>query len=198
MTDAKKAFPDSAAVHPGPVETVAIPARSLLHGLYPSLDLADAYAVPVPDGAARDPELLARHLFASPPEWVLPLMAVRDAVVSIFGLKTSWRVKASPGSIGIFKLYEKGADEIVMGEDDKHLDFRVSLHFEAKDSTPGARARVVVSTVVHCHNRLGRIYLTAIGPFHRQVVKAFLRRGARRGWPTQVARALHVHSDGEA
>jgi Protein of unknown function (DUF2867) len=42
----------------------------------------------------------------------------------------------------------------------------------------------VVSTVVHCHNRLGRTYITLIAPFHRRVVEAGLRRAARLGWPT--------------
>jgi hypothetical protein len=37
---------------------------------------------------------------------------------------------------------------------------------------------------VHCHNRLGRIYITLIAPFHRLVVEASLRRAARLGWPT--------------
>lgn len=189
MPYVNSAHPRGAAVRPGSVETVLIPAGSMLHGLYPRLDLADAYCVPVPDTAACDPELLARHLFASPPPWVTPLMAVRDAAVSVFGLKTSRRLQALPGRIGFFRLYGRSADEVLMGEDDKHLDFRIALSYESKGAAPGAQARVVVSTVVHCHNWLGRVYLTAIAPFHRQVVKAFLRRSARTGWPTQACGA---------
>jgi hypothetical protein len=36
---------------------------------------------------------------------------------------------------------------------------------------------------VHCHNRLGRIYIFLIAPFHRWLVQAILRRAAHIGWP---------------
>jgi Protein of unknown function (DUF2867) len=56
-------------------------------------------------------------------------------------------------------------------------------------SRPGAgngATSVVVSTVVHCHNLLGRLYIFVIAPFHRLVVKAGLRRAALLGWPMQA------------
>jgi len=37
---------------------------------------------------------------------------------------------------------------------------------------------------VHCHNRLGRLYILVIAPFHRLVVQASLRRAAQIGWPS--------------
>jgi Protein of unknown function (DUF2867) len=42
-----------------------------------------------------------------------------------------------------------------------------------------AGADLVAGTVVHCHNRLGRIYLTTIAPFHRVIVQASLEQAAR-------------------
>jgi hypothetical protein len=41
---------------------------------------------------------------------------------------------------------------------------------------------VVLTTVVHCHNLFGRIYLRVISPFHRLVVRSNLARAARKGW----------------
>nr|WP_233286857.1 DUF2867 domain-containing protein [Bradyrhizobium oropedii] len=41
------------------------------------------------------------------------------------------------------------------------------------------RRELVADTVVHCHNRLGRIYLTTISPFHRMIVRASLEQAAR-------------------
>jgi hypothetical protein len=41
----------------------------------------------------------------------------------------------------------------------------------------------VATTVVHCHNTLGRVYLAVIAPFHRRIVRSALQRAARRGWP---------------
>ena len=45
-------------------------------------------------------------------------------------------------------------------------------------SSPASLPPLVATTVVHCHNRLGHAYLTAIRPFHRLVVRSNLRRAA--------------------
>ncbi len=72
----------------------------------------------------------------------------------------------------------------MLGEDDSHLDFRVSVLRQSEtEMDGGSDARLVVTTVVRCHNRLGRAYITAIRLFHRRVVIASLRHAARRGWP---------------
>jgi len=159
---------------------VALPAQSAVTRVYPSVQLADAFAIRLPPGTSQDPEVLARFMFANQPAWVAMLMRVRDAIVSAFGLKTgkhlaTLAVSARLERIGIFKIYSRSETEIVVGEDDSHLDFRVSVLC--------TNAELTVSTVVHCHNRLGRIYLLLIAPFHRMVVKASLRRAATIGWP---------------
>lgn len=159
---------------------VPLPAQSAVAGVYPSVQLADAFAIQLPPGAAHDPEVLARFMFANQPAWIAMLMRVRDGIVSAFGLKTgkhlaTLAIEARAERVGIFKIYSKNATEIVVGEDDKHLDFRVSVM--------RTNALLTVSTVVHCHNRLGRVYLLVIAPFHRMVVKASLRRAATIGWP---------------
>lgn len=90
-------------------------------------------------------------------------------------------------STSIFRVYGKSETEIVLGEDDKHLDFRLSfLHTPALSPTLGGQ--LTVSTVVHCHNLLGRAYIFVIAPSHRQVVKASLRRAAHIGWSKAAAR----------
>lgn len=115
-------------------------------------------------------------------------MKVRDAIVACFGLKTARHLATLPAEagsrrIGFFKVYSTSSSEIVLGEDDKHLDFRVSVLCSGK-ATPEAGRRLTLSTVVHRHNLLGRAYITAIAPFHRRVVRASLRNAARVGWPT--------------
>ena len=86
------------------------------------------------------------------------------------------------GRISIFKVYGRSETEIVLGEDDRHLDFRLSV-LRTPDLSPTLGGQLTVSTVVHCHNLLGRAYLLVIAPFHRLVVKASLRRAAHIGWP---------------
>ncbi len=172
------------------VTPVPLPPGCGVADTYPSLNLADAFAIALPAGASTDPEQLARFLFAQQPRWVRGLMALRDAIVAMFGLKTAKQLNLTegaggPGRVGIFKVYAKGAAEIVLGEDDKHLDFRVSV-LCAGQPAQGAQRQLIVSTVVHCHNRLGRFYIFVIAPFHRMIIQASLRRAARIGWPAQT------------
>lgn len=169
-----------------PVSPVSLPPASCVARFYASTDLADAFAIRLPPGASSDPETLARFIFAQQPRWVGRLMALRDFLVARLGLKTAARLQdpAANGGhprVGIFRVYATRPHEIVLGEDDKHLDFRLSVLHEP---LPAAGAgQVVVSTVVHCHNRLGRLYILLIAPFHRAIVQATLRRAARSGWP---------------
>lgn len=171
------------------VSRVALPSASRVVRFYASTDLADAFAVRLPPGTSTDPETLARFIFTQQPHWVGRLMGLRDFLVARWGLKTAARLQdpAANGGhsrVGIFRIYETRPHEIVLGEDDKHLDFRLSVLHEV---LPGAGAgQVVLSTVVHCHNRLGRLYIVLIAPFHRAVVQATLRSAARSGWPVTL------------
>ena len=174
------------------VKPVALPAQSAVATIYESVNLADAFAVQLPLGTSSDPDVLWRFLIAQQPSWIGWLTNVRDAIVAFFGLKTAKHLatlsnEASVDRIGIFKVYGRSATEIVLGEDDKHLDFRVSV-LHTPDLSPTRGGQLTVSTVVHCHNLLGRAYLSVIAPFHRQVVKASLRRAAHIGWPKAAAR----------
>lgn len=169
------------------VVSVPVPSTSGVACVYPSMQLADAFSIQLPGEASDDASVLARFLVAHQPAWVGWLTALRDVLVAGFGLKTARHLAslapdAGAGRIGIFKVYSAERTEVVLGEDDRHLDFRVSVLCAPDAVAQGAR-RLIVSTVVHCHNRLGRTYLFVIAPFHRMVVRASLRRAARVGWP---------------
>ncbi len=170
------------------VNSIAIPSESRVARFYPRTDLADAFAVRLPDDAISDPEMLARFVMSQQAPWVAGLMRVRDALVAGFGLKTARQLQdtAKAGSdrrVHIFKIYETSAQEILLGEDDSHLDFRLSLLRQTRTVAGQSVPYLVLSTVVHCHNRLGRTYIMLIAPFHRLVVQSSLRRAARAGWP---------------
>lgn len=163
----------------------SLPAESGIAGLFRGADLADAFAVPLPPGAAgRRIEDLARAVLGNPPVWLRSLLAVRDGVMVRFGVKTTAMLRAraigtGAARVNFFPILSKTTDEIILGEDDRHLDFRASIL--VRDRTGGGQ-ELVMTTVVHCHNRLGRAYLCAILPFHRVVVTSSLRRAGRRGW----------------
>ncbi len=162
---------------------VALPAQSRVNQIFPSVQLADAFAIRLPLGACADPAVLAHFIFSHQPAWIGHLTKVRDSIVARFGLKTAGELAlANSQRIGLFRIYSASPTEIVVGEDDVHLDFRVSLLCTEAEPRETGR-QLTVSTVVHCHNLLGRTYLTIIAPFHREVMRASLRRAAQIGWP---------------
>lgn len=165
---------------------VEIPRHSAVKGIYTSVDLSDAFAIPLPSTASADPETLARFIFSHQPAWIGFLLRLRDAIVACFGLKTSSHLASlsrdDSQRLGIFKVYSTSKTEIILGEDDKHLDFRVSILCSRQDGPHLART-LTASTVVRCHNLLGRSYIRIVAPIHRVVVRSSLRRAARVGWP---------------
>ncbi|HEY4069851.1 MAG TPA: DUF2867 domain-containing protein [Burkholderiaceae bacterium] len=170
---------DTAALNT--VDAVPLPAGSRATGFYPHPDLADAFAVRLPAEATHDPEALARFLFAGQAPWVARLLWLRDRIVALFGIKTTRELQSRPEPavrrIGFFRIYAQDASEILLGEDDSHLDFRLTVRCEPRTQ------QLVVTTVVQCHNLVGRLYILVISPFHRLVVRSALRRAARAGWP---------------
>jgi hypothetical protein len=174
-----------------PVKQVALPSQSAVATAFKSVNLADAFSIQLPSDASIDPDVLARFIFSVQPSWIGALMNARDAIVAGLGLKTAKHLAtlssdATVPRISIFRVFGTSETEVVLGENDKHLDFRVSIL-----CTPGSRPdtgnQLTMSTVVHCHNLLGRTYLSVIAPFHRQVVKASLRSAANVGWPKASA-----------
>ena len=75
--------------------------------------------------------------------------------------------------LGLFPVVSQQPDRVVLGFDDRHLDFRLVV------DAPG-NGDVTGTTLIRTHNLLGRIYLAIVLPFHRIIVPAMLRR-ARLG-----------------
>jgi len=174
-----------------PVREVALPSQSAVTTAFKSVNLADAFSIQLPSGACKNPDVLARFMFSVQPFWIGALTNLRDAIVAAFGLKTAKHLATLSGDptakrISIFRVFSISETEVVLGENDKHLDFRVSI-LCTPESPPNTGSQLTLSTVVHCHNRLGNTYLSIIAPFHRQVVKASLRRAAEVGWPKEGA-----------
>jgi Protein of unknown function (DUF2867) len=134
----------------------------------------DAYSIAI-DDAALDARRAAEKMLALGPRWIAALLALRNYLVTPFGLKTSAPNEASASEIiGIFPIVSQSPDRLVAGFDDHHLDFRVVVDVAAC----GHGQRVTATTLVRTHNLLGRAYLAIILPFHRLVVRAMLRQVA--------------------
>lgn len=73
---------------------------------------------------------------------------------------------------GIFKLLELHEREVILGETEKHLDVKISLVKQDKAD----RTTVSVSTVVHVHNALGRLYMLLVAPAHRIIAPTMISK----------------------
>lgn len=129
---------------------------------------------------------IGKAFFASAPGWTKFLFALRNKIVPIFGLKVPDTGKSpeeiaenfsfEPNeSMGLFKVFARTEKEVIMGEDDQHLNFRISLLKEA-DPTEKAMKNLTISTTVEFNNRLGKLYFLPVKPFHKLIVAAMLKR----------------------
>jgi hypothetical protein len=160
------------------VRDAALPMESGVAPLFEGAHLADAYAIAIPPGDQRDIRTLAEAAMSLPTPWARALMRLRDAVMGNLGVKTSGEIRnrmerSGHEHVHFFPVLSRSEHEIIVGEDDSHLDFRASLLL--RQAGDGAGHEFIVTTVVHCHNRLGRIYLASILPFHRLIIRSGLR-----------------------
>jgi hypothetical protein len=162
------------------VRQVETPAGLLRAAGLPRVDFTDTFALRLPAGSSRDVEHWHRALLtAGSPAWVAALMAVRNRLAQGLRLDTAGR----PGDTSPFTPLTRVGDTLVVGADDRHLDFRGVLRVAGDE--------LQCATVVQEHNATGRAYFTVVKPFHRRIVPALLRRAVRRldvggtGPPTQ-------------
>jgi Protein of unknown function (DUF2867) len=157
-----------------PVEVAFDDRQAVLAGA----DFGDAYRIAV-TGQNLDPVEAARRAVYGAPSWINRLLRLRTIMVKPFGLKPGMNAsqdRAGPANIGMFPVLDVKPGHLVMGMNDKHLDFRLLV--EVEDSGDG-RQWVTASTAVRTHNLLGRVYLALVKPFHRAIVPAMLKRVSR-------------------
>ncbi len=128
---------------------------------------------------------VGKLFFSSAPNWIDKLFAFRNKLVGFLGLKTSEKLtdrqkilenlKFEKGDqIGLFKVFNKTEDEIILGEDDKHLNFRVSLYLD-KQNEDKTDKNLIITTTVKFNNWFGRLYFLPVKPFHKLIVPTMLK-----------------------
>ena len=145
------------------VDSVPVPATPLLADALPRVDWADAYAVAARPSTPADPQVWADAVFRDPPDWVVALLGLRERLVGVVGIER--------GGWGSFETVARTEEEVLLGADAGHLDFRVSVLREP--------TRVVLTTVVQVHNARGRAYDALARRGHPTIVRAMLARAAR-------------------
>ncbi|MGB1040741.1 MAG: DUF2867 domain-containing protein [Flavobacteriales bacterium] len=156
-----------------------IPDDSVINKFISEIDYQDCYSFSTLNNSKSIQELYIA-IFSSAPKWVEGLMRFRNWIVKFFGLKTE--MKKAPDSefevgdkVGIFKIFDIQENEIIAGEDDKHLNFRVSIYRKIEETST-----ISIATLVHYNNGFGRFYMSIVKPFHRLVVKSLIKKAIKK------------------
>jgi uncharacterized protein DUF2867 len=171
--------------------TCSIPAKSILKKDSELFDYIDSY-----QGFFSDTEEIIDStkigvlFFSGRSKIGSTLFAIRNNIVRLFGLKTSGQLsnklklrdsfKCEPGDqLGLFKVFDKTENEVILGENDKHLDFRVSLFLDRLLDEVGQKS-LTITTTVKFNNLFGRLYFLFVRPFHKLIVPAMLKGMIKR------------------
>jgi hypothetical protein len=159
------------------VKSDKVPDQSVIANGFGKISYCDSYRIVKQTDETVDG--ITTRIFRMP-RWVIGLMKIRNGIVRIFGLKAgkSESVKEAAyypvgSKAGYFTVTERNVNEIVMGENDRHLCFRTSVLVDGKQSF------IHLTTIVRFHNVWGKIYFLPVKPFHRLIVKSLLKRQTR-------------------
>ncbi len=148
----------------------------LSKGLFNRIDFADTFATTNHNSSIQE---LSNTIFNNSPKWVDGLFKLRNRIVRHLGLKTKMPADyhtnfEEGGYVRFFKILHLMKDEIVLGANDTHLNFRAVI-----SKTTDPEFNVKVTTLVRFNNRMGRVYMTLISPFHRLVVRRMIAQAWR-------------------
>ena len=143
------------------VKTCEVCADLAIDGFGP-IDATDCFTTVVLPGDPVGPRAWAEGVLGRSPAWVTFLMRARNAVVRLLGLQTGGAERPATG----FPVLADQGDEVLLGLDERHLDFRVRV---------AVRERTVhVTTSVSINNRNGRAYWGIVRHFHPRVVRSMV------------------------
>ena len=161
-----------------------VPPASAINARLAGADFYDCYTILVPYNTRT---ALGYFLTAleNTPSWVNSLMVLRNKIVRLAGLKDLGGLGAfnpekpasayAPGDqVGIFTLTSSLPNEALLEIHDTHLHVALSVYKHPFDQDEGQL--VSITTVVHIHNLLGRIYMLPVKPLHRIIAPAVLAR----------------------
>lgn len=166
------------------VTEIPIPETCSLKPKSTTAYFADSFSTLIPKS-----DLSATQLFILTaqriPAWVDRLMAVRNKIVKWVGLKdvgalsapktmSNDALNATTGQyLGPFCVVNARLEEVVVEDNDKHLHVQIALQ---KVPYSVEQDQMIITTVVHVHNWLGRAYMLPVGPAHKRIAPAVLRQ----------------------
>lgn len=158
---------------------VSLPKHSKIKSLANDSYFHDSWKIPAAIPTLDPLEQFIRVMQATP-KWMDSLMILRNQIVGFFGLKNLGafsNIDPSKSSsdykigdrVGIFTLIEIDEDEVLLGDNDNHLNVVVSICKEKGNNN--STASVTVSTVVHVKNWMGKAYMLPVTPVHHFIAK---------------------------
>ena len=143
----------------------------------PTIDFSDCFATTNHHNTLQE---IAHLVLDTTPGWVKGLFRIRNKVAGWLGLQstippdynTEYRVG---GYISFFKIVAIHERELIMGANDKHLNFRAIFTLTDEDAF-----NVKFTTLVEYNNRMGRIYMAIVAPFHVLVVRRMVAQAYRK------------------
>lgn len=160
-----------------------LPKESVLKNEEGIYDYIDSFQSEISEKRKIGLTELGELFFAgSSPRWVEALMGLRNKIVKVFGLKTSDDISDSDNwgcdkgdRLGLFDVFDRTENELILGKNDKHLDFKVSLLFYHQ--TDDSKQKIIaLTTLVKYNNCFGKLYFFPVQFFHRLIVQSSLQR----------------------
>ncbi|MGB0391205.1 MAG: DUF2867 domain-containing protein [Salibacteraceae bacterium] len=117
--------------------------------------------------------------------FLIKMIVFREVIAKKLGLKTEGNTTSSErrklldefegnigDSIAIFEVLAKNEKELMTGQTDKHLDFKLSFISYLEND----QKIVELATTVKFHGLLGKVYFFFVKPFHRFFMRGLLKR----------------------
>lgn len=158
------------------IRKIPTPNNDLHQQALARIDYSDAFIGEYIDNANITLETLAQLFFNASPVWARKLLIIRNALVGWIGLKT----RSIPENqeivvkliidqkIGLFRLFDRTENELLFGEDDKHLNVRMILKKADK--------AITITTLIQFKNIWGKLYFKIVRVFHQQIMKSQLKK----------------------
>lgn len=140
--------------------------------LFQKIDFHDTFATTNHEDTLEE---ITNHIFNTTPNWIKALFTLRNNIARLIGLKTEIPKDYNEnfkvgGYLKKFKIYALSENEVILGADDTHLNFRAIVMNNHK-----AVFNIKVITLVEYNNQKGKIYMGFIKPFHRLVVRRMVK-----------------------
>lgn len=148
-----------------------------LKNLLPKIDFFDIFST---TNHVDSLEVISNKIFNTTPTWIAFLFKIRNSIANIIGLKYELPADFNEnfkvgGYIKFFKIFDITEHQVVLGADDKHLNFKAVI-----TRTTEASYNIKVTTLVEYNNHLGKVYMTIVKPFHRIVIKRMIKNAYQK------------------